>query len=211
MKIIFLDIDGVLNSYEWYIERQQNPKFEPKSMSRDEFKRWEFSPALVLNLNEIIEQTGAKIVVSSTWRRGYDIEGLQKLFKSVGIIGEVVGLTPSMHSPKGVKENYTIPRGCEISYWLKSHGFQRINWSKEKQLEYLEKSFVKNYVIIDDDSDMLLCQREHLVKTTSREGLTENLSNECIEILNKSIIDLYYEVDNDFYDENVYESGGSGQ
>ena len=33
--------------------------------------------------------------------------------------------------------------------------------------------------------------------------LVSNL-NRCVEILNKSIIDLYYDVDNNFYDENVY-------
>lgn len=204
MKVVFLDIDGVLNCQDWYIERQSNPMFNPKNMSRDEYKRWEFSPTLVSNLNIIIEQTGAVICVSSTWRRGYDIEGLQKLFKSVGIVGEVVGMTPSMHSPKGIKDEYTIPRGCEIDYWLGTQKFKRINWSKEKQLEYLEKSYVKNYVIIDDDSDMLLSQREHFIKKTTKNGLTEELVNRCVEILNKSIIDLYYDVDNNFYDENVY-------
>jgi|694.fasta_scaffold06336_41 hypothetical protein len=204
MKIIFLDIDGVLNSQDWYLQRSEDPNWDPNNMTKEDYKRWEFSPTLVSNLNLIIENTGAKIVVSSTWRRGYDIKGLQELFDSVGISGEVIGKTPSIHSAQGIKNSYTIPRGCEIEYFLKENGFRRINWSKERQLEYLESSNIKNYVILDDDSDMLLNQKEHFVKTNTKEGLTLELSQKSIKILNSSLIDLYYHTDNDYYDENVF-------
>ena len=52
MKIIFLDIDGVLNVY---------------CESRDEYGCC-FHSHLVENLRILIEQTGAKIVIISTWR-----------------------------------------------------------------------------------------------------------------------------------------------
>lgn len=64
MKLIFLDIDGVLN-YEGY---------ERLTRSGTRF----VDPILIKRLKKIIDCTGAKVVLSSTWRRGiYDIrEGL---------------------------------------------------------------------------------------------------------------------------------------
>ena len=64
MKLIFLDIDGVLN-YEGY---------ERFTRSGTRF----VDPVLIKRLKKIIDRTGAKVVLSSTWRRGiYDMrEGL---------------------------------------------------------------------------------------------------------------------------------------
>lgn len=61
--------------------------------------------------------------------------------------------------------------------------FQRINYSREEQKRYLEKSEVKNYVILDDDSDMLLSQKEHFVKTSWNTGLLEEHTEQAIKIL----------------------------
>jgi len=52
MKIIFLDIDGVLNVIP---------------QGRDKYGMI-FHPEFVENLKYIIEQTNAKIVISSSWR-----------------------------------------------------------------------------------------------------------------------------------------------
>lgn len=51
MKLIFLDVDGVLNSAEW-LETNQG----------------EIDPAKVRLLKQMIDATGAKVVLSSTWR-----------------------------------------------------------------------------------------------------------------------------------------------
>lgn len=193
MKIIFLDIDGVLNHENWYRTRQEyKSKIDAKEFS-DRYPFYEFDPKSIELLNEIIEKTGAKVVVSSTWRLGRTIEDLQTILDSVGFKGEVIDITPSMSARiDGNPAGYTIPRGCEIDWWLKSKKFQRINWSKEKQLEYLEKSEVKNYIILDDDSDMLYSQREHFVQTNWKSGLNRTLADKAIETLNKTLIDLYY-------------------
>ena len=64
MKVIFLDIDGVLNYMDfWYkrrLEFEKTGKFGP---SFDEEK--------IKILSEIVSETGAKIVLSSTWRGGF--------------------------------------------------------------------------------------------------------------------------------------------
>ena len=191
MKVIFLDIDGVLNSQDWY---QKRSDLLDKKQVSDNYPFYEFDPDAIDLLNYIIERTWAKVVVSSSWRRGRRSEDLQEILDRVGFIGEVIDVTPSLHCRiDGEPAGYTIPRGCEIDWWLKNNGgFQRVNWSKEKQQEYIDKAKVKNYVILDDDSDMLFQQREHYVQTKTMHGLTKELADRAISILNKSLIELYY-------------------
>lgn len=196
MKIIFLDFDGVLNHQEWYKRR-----IHLKDDEEYEYPNCEFDPNSIYELNRIIERTRADVVVSSTWRIGKRPIDLQRMLENVGFIGKIIDVTPRFFA-KGFHgeddENvlgYTTPRGCEIDWWLKEKGkFQRINWCVEKQKEYLEKSLVKNYVILDDDSDMLYNQREHYVKCNAYgNGLDWKTADRAIEILNTPITELYYE------------------
>lgn len=77
MKIIFLDIDGVLNVYP---------------QGHDEYGAI-FHPHLVENLKLILDQTGAKIVVSSTWRRS-GLSIMKEMWEKRGLPGEVIDITP---------------------------------------------------------------------------------------------------------------------
>ena len=197
LKIIFLDVDGVLNCSDFYKNRWE--RLQANGETRD-YPYDEFSPECVARLNKVTDATGAKIVVSSTWRLGRTVEELQNLFKEVGITGEVIDKTCHMGGAKG----YTIPRGCEIDHWLDERKFQRINWSLKVQMEYAEKSEVDNYVIFDDDSDMLYNQREHFIKTSQKTGLDDSDVERAIELLSKPIWEVYYQVDSAFYDENLY-------
>lgn len=164
MKVIFLDIDGVLNSDLWF----QTLEDRGKSLNRFES---DFDPVAVKNLQYIIDKTGAKLVISSCWRSTRTVEELQELMNKVGIKCEVIGKTERLRG------NFDIPRGCEIKKYLRDnfnyppYDFQETN---------LEK-----YVIIDDDSDMLLEQLNHFVQTSWREGLTHSKALACIRILNK--------------------------
>lgn len=198
-KIIFLDVDGVLNCIDWYVERHR--RIEAGEETRD-YPYDEFSPSIVEKLNKITDATGAEIVVSSTWRLGRDLAELRELFTQVGITGHVLDKTAHFTSIKGF--SYSIPRGCEIEHWLKEHKFQRINWSIKTQKEYAEKSEIDNYVIFDDDSDMLYNQREHFIKTSQKTGLDDSDVEKAIELLKKPIWEVYYKVDGPFYDENLY-------
>ena len=194
MKVIFLDIDGVLNCEMWYRRR-----FEELDRTEEtgNYPFYEFDPILIDRLNKIIDNTGAKVVVSSTWRLGRSVTELQELLDRVGFIGEVIDTTPHFIANGTDNDDnriaYTIPRGCEIEWWLKEKGkFQRINWSIERQKEYLEKALVKNYVILDDDSDMLYNQREHFIKTSQYWGLSEADVKTAIKILNSDVTEIYY-------------------
>ncbi len=67
MKIIFLDIDGVLNHMYWL-----------KKMKGVEGDKKFFDPDCVRRLNTITDKTGAKIVLSSSWRIGKTKEQLKE-------------------------------------------------------------------------------------------------------------------------------------
>lgn len=197
LKIIFLDFDGVLNHENWYTRRMNEVNSEDFTSF---YPFYEFDPKSIDQLNRIIDATGAKVVVSSTWRIGYDVVTLQSFLDRVGFIGEIIDKTPSFHAKgsnnEGQPIRYTIPRGCEIEWWLEEIAdFRRINWDRDEQLKYLEKSKVKNYIILDDDSDMLYSQREHFIKTSTMYGLNDVVANKSIEILNTPLINLYYESD----------------
>ncbi len=121
---------------------------------------------------------------------------MRKVWALEEMEGEIIGITPSMRT-KGIH----IPRGMEIEYYLQEDlNFSHINWDSEKQREHMEKSGVDNYIIIDDDSDMLYRQRNHFVHVLpsprNKRGFNEKYYAEALEKLSKDVIDLNY-VDNE--------------
>lgn len=195
MKVIFLDIDGVL---------------AVNHRERDQYGSL-FHPEFVDNLKRIIDETEAKIVCSSSWRKS-GLAIIREMWDKRRLPGEILDVTPSLYLGKGVfyyngylDQNptpktfgYSVPRGSEIEYWLEYFGkFKHISWSDDLQKEYLDKALVKNYVILDDDSDMLYSQRDHFVKCSGNKlsngaiegyGLTRNRASKAIEILNTPIV-----------------------
>ena len=139
IKVIFLDIDGVLNVI-------------PQGHDR-----WGaiFHPHLVDNLKRIIDITGAKIVISSTWRMGNELPGMRELWSDRGLPGEVIGITPNFMYKYGT----TLCRGKEIDAYLEEH------------------PEVEKYVIIDDDTDMEPHQLENFVLTAGNSD-----HSDCIDI-----------------------------
>lgn len=158
LKVIFLDIDGVLNNQigeEFSLEKVIHP---------DDL----ISKRCVILLNELIKNTGAKVVISSTWRIGKSVEQLQKILEKFGFIGEVIGVTPRFNS------DYTF-RGNEIYKWIKDN---------EDLLGCSYYEFDK-YVILDDDSDMLLWQKNNFICVDGYCGLTPEIIFKAEKILGK--------------------------
>ena len=184
MKVIFLDFDGVLNSQSWYKRRVDEVGLKDVHTN---YPNYEIDPETVKRLNFIISETGAKVVVSSTWRLGRTVEDLHNILKFAGFSGEIIDVTSHMRI-----KDYSVPRGCEIDKWLEDKDFRRVDWSVEKLRAKVEKAQVKNYVILDDDSDMLYNQREHFVQTSWMTGITDDDAKKCVEILNSPLERLYY-------------------
>lgn len=176
-KILFVDIDGVLNSQDWYDRR-------PKTGWEDNPDgRW-FDPAAVAHLKRVTDETGAEVVVSSSWKmRG--LQGCIELWKEQQLPGKVLDITPYL-----MHKDFNVPRGCEILKWLKDYGLDRNFFSAERQKEDCDKAGIFNYAIIDDDPDMLYTQKDHFVQTTFKEGMLDHHSDALIEILNTPLWEM---------------------
>lgn len=148
MNVIFLDIDGVLVTPD----SMRLPRLEVEGHS---FPTHRFYQPAVVALNRVIRETGAQIVVSSSWRGDPDsIPKLQRIFDVHGVVGTIIGVTP----------RNGVCRGREIQGYLDMH------------------PEIRSFVIIDDDTDMGLLRRR-LVRTAFRSGLTEYDAARAIDIL----------------------------
>lgn len=196
MKIIFLDIDGVLNCESAYRNGEcQYQEWIWEDGRKDHYQR--FCVRSKELLNKLIDETGAKIVISSTWRHS-GIDFMKKVWEMEEMSGEIIGITPSMRA-----KGYNIPRGMEIKYYLENDlKFHHINWDLTIQQEYMDKSGIENYIIIDDDSDMLYNQRNHFVHVLpsprNKDGFNQHYYEMAKSMLEKTVIDLNYpqELDN---------------
>lgn len=112
MKLIFLDIDGVLvNRASFRLPRTQCEGYTATHCTAH--------PSCVEQLNRIVAATGARIVISSVWRC-FGIKTMRELFKHWGVNAKIVGRTPEYRDRQ---------RGDEISARLTLHAGMR--WSHE--------------------------------------------------------------------------------
>lgn len=157
MDVIFLDIDGVLVNRKSLMLAKDKESF-------NEIAWWsnQIDPYAMGLLNKVIEETGALVVVSSTWRIGKNRTRLQEILKDAGFEGKVLGMTPRLSPEKGCA---SPERGKEIAEWLRT-----------------SPRPIDNFVILDDDSDMGALMHK-LVKTTFEIGLMESHMKKAIAML----------------------------
>lgn len=150
MKVLFLDIDGVLNHKYFY------DNIEKIKLVHNNYPYTEFDPKSVSLLNKIIDETNAKLVISSSWRVD---SNLSSIFKTVGIKHDIYGITPWLIN--------NCHRGDEIQ-------------------KYIIENEVNTYCILDDVDDFYDFQKPYFVKcNSSKDGLNEIVAKRAIEILNK--------------------------
>jgi hypothetical protein len=137
MKVIFLDNDGVIclsnnwggRSKKWAKYRSANP--ETSKYHNDapvEIRFDDFDKKAVKILNEILNETGAEIVVSSDWRYHATLEELGEYYLSQGIIKKPIGVTKTL-GKCGIPKNFIWSpkwdleqsRSLEIVQYLKDH------------------------------------------------------------------------------------------
>lgn len=154
IKVLMLDIDGVVCNRKCWSR---------KEAMKDGHHY--FDDDCVKLLDEIINKTSAKIVISSTWRICLDLTKMKDIFnkRDFKYCENIIDFTP-------IKNDCS--RGWEIREWLSTQ-------------KYKSNFIVKNYVIVDDDIDMLYEQRNNFVKTNTEIGLTRKDADKIIKILKK--------------------------
>ena len=155
-RIVFLDIDGVLNSIDFYMKRTP--------------KQGDIDIECIKRLNKL-KDIGTEIVISSSW--GYDEGRTEKTLKECGLELPIIGYTEHFYTD-------WLCRGNEIEKWLivnyKGMG-TKYGVSKDDGIPYYRKDFGNNidyeYVIFDDDTDFLLGQKDNFIQTNERTGLSD--------------------------------------
>lgn len=148
MKILFLDIDGVLNSYRSIAAGYQfyNCSSLMRELQLGTAKSAGFDPTAVNLLKQAQQDIGFKIVISSTWRFSFNIKHFHQIFDLYDwdTTSIIIDITPSTD---------TI-RGDEIALWLRNN------------------PEIDSYVILDDSTDFLKEQLDRCVFTKYEEGMT---------------------------------------
>lgn len=156
IKVIFLDVDGVLN-YEKCPYKVQGIYFVDDEKIR--------------LLKRIIDATDAKVVLSSTWRNGRFLKDESprecKLFYKLKYKLEEFDIHFLSYTPVNHYSTRAY-RGDEIKQWLD-------NWKGD---------IVESFIILDDDSDMNPYM-DRLIQTSWYKGLTERDVEKSIKMLNE--------------------------
>ena len=164
-KIIFLDVDGVLNSDDWY--------------NKTRGRSGDFDPEAIALLNQM-ESIGVEVVISSSWGESAD-----KPLKDVGLKLPIIGHTEHFYQD-------WLTRGNEIEKWIQDNfgGMGTRYGLDDNGFPYYRKHYGDNiqdyeYVIFDDDSDFLLGQVDNFIRTDRLTGLTQADIDKAIKILNR--------------------------
>jgi hypothetical protein len=97
-RILFLDIDGVLN----------RTGFRPATS--EGLRSW-IEPELAERLSNLLRTIGASIVLSSDWRTNRDLPLLREELQAAGVRGKLIGATPV----------FSQQRWREIQAWMVEH------------------------------------------------------------------------------------------
>lgn len=152
MRVIFLDIDGVLNSHR-------------SAIAYCSVLMRKLDPVAVSMLYRIVKYAPADLVISSTWRMDRDYLPLvwgclrEAGFPWDGDKCPIIGKTTTEH--KGITDDDEYPgintgRGDQIKQWL------------DENPEY------DDYIILDDDSDMRPDQLDRFINIDGKVGLGYN-------------------------------------
>ena len=153
MKIIFLDFDGVICTHDSILNAQRIIKEDKKLYDSESIVS-----VLVENLNKVIEQTGAVVVITSDWRYSYSVDEMAAFLKNKGFIGQVFDVIP-----KSKNDN----RGEEIRTWI--NDFYCI---------------IRGFIILDDEiSDIFSVFPDNYIQTDMIKGFHEGLIQDTINKL----------------------------
>lgn len=140
MKVIFLDNDGVIClANNWGSRHKKQKKWGGRKLSMSmssipiEYRFDNFDVKAVKVLNQILETTGAEIVVSSDWRLHANLEELGDYYEAQGIIKRPIGVTERFHFTNWLEEGF-----------IKDHG--EFPWSRHEDLEQQRHFEIKRWL-----------------------------------------------------------------
>lgn len=172
MKIIFLDIDGVLNTTQNIIRQKEN------GINNID----EIDSSALNNLKDIVLTSDTYIVITSSWRiseNNFQIWQLEKerkstnkhwdclikKFKEIGILDHIIGVTPELFD----KDGKELSKPFEIISWIESH------W----------KYNIEKIVVLDDEDKKLnsLFFGNRFIECNKETGLTKEKKDKAIKFL----------------------------
>jgi hypothetical protein len=131
MKVIFLDHDGVICLSDNWGSRFKKQKKARRKLSQSvltmpiDARFDNFDKKAIKVLNEILEQTGAEIVVSSDWKVWCSVEEMGDYYEKQGIIKRPIDFTTNTIDGEKVTwhRNWDLEgtRSVQIQEWLKEH------------------------------------------------------------------------------------------
>jgi hypothetical protein len=140
MKILFLDLDGVMCTSACYGRGKKN--------------KWEsymFDPKSVAILNFILQETGAEIILTSDWRTNYTLQEMREIFTHNFVLKGPIGFTPSSNTYLG--NNLEGGRTDEIRMWLNTHAWKNdIKWVVVDDLN-MSSFFPENFVHCPNENE----------------------------------------------------------
>jgi hypothetical protein len=160
-KILFLDIDGVLASADFL--SKSGGKFIDKEK--------------VALLNKL-KPYSVEVVISSSW--GYNEDTVKELTEC-GLELPIIGGIEHFHKD-------WLCRGTEIAKWL-DDTFGDYDVFTGEVYSYTDEDC--EYVILDDDVDMLMCQKDNFIHVDTDEALTEKDIENVIDILERRKLKYY--------------------
>ena len=146
----------------------------------DKFRFDNFDDKAVKVLNEILEETGAEIVVSSDWRLHANLEELGEYYLSQGIIKRPIAVTdqfkdvfPSEWSGGfRFRADLELERSMEINHWLENHP-EVTQWVAVDDLDMSIK-FLGDRFSSKNESDKKPGLTNFVLTPRSREGIKQS-------------------------------------
>lgn len=173
MKILFLDIDGVLNYHDFLVRaheaRRTSAKRDQKIVTIHDAETWEgmLAPECVARLEKLVQVTDASVVISSSWRHANPWAKIHKFLRKKGFTGRVIGATP-IDIRRKLSQH--VERGDEIEAWLDAW-----DYGSDKMQP------VESFVILDDNSVGGNVE-SRLVRTSPHTGLLDSHVDEAIHL-----------------------------
>ena len=188
MKILFLDNDGVIclsnnwggRAVKWANFKRDNPDTDATFDNKPIQCRFDdFDGKAVKVLNEILEETGAEIVVSSDWRLHANLEELGDYYLSQGIIKRPIAVTdifkdifPKEWNAFRYRAELELERSMEIGHWLENHP-EVTHWVAVDDLD-MSPEFLSKFFSSEEDDSKNPGLSNFVETPRSREGIKQS-------------------------------------